>query len=274
MIPPDIPSLSVRSADGATATIALDGAHVVSWIPSGDREDRLFVSARSTFGTGNAIRGGIPVIFPQFGVFGALRQHGFARLQRWTVTETPALSGLARLTLTDTDESRAVWPHAFHCELQVQVSGPTLELSMTVRNVGDAPFSFTAAFHPYFAVRAAYGSCVEGLHGCRYRDSLRDGEVFTETASPLEIVGALDRIYYAAPDTLRLVDGDRSIVIEKSGFPEAVVWNPGVDGTSSRADFAEGDEQRMVCVEAALIQHPCSLAPGASWTGVQRMIAG
>lgn len=273
MIPADIARIDLLSTDGAAATITLDGAHVVSWIPAGQHDDWLFVSARSLFGTGTAVRGGIPVIFPQFGAFGALGQHGFARRQRWTPVPAEGRTDRVRLRLTDDADSRAVWPHAFQLDVAVHVAGPSLEVAMTVTNVDDAPFAFTAAFHPYFAVRSAFEARVEGLEGCTYRDSLLAGQFVTETASSLAIVGPLDRIYYAAPDRVVMVDGDRSVVIEKSGFPEAVVWNPGVEGTRSRTDFAEGDEQRMLCVEAALIQTPRILAPGESWTGVQRMTA-
>lgn len=273
MIPADVPRIDLQSADGAAATITLDGAHVVSWIPAGEHEDWLFVSARSRFGTGNAVRGGIPVIFPQFGAFGPLEQHGFARRQRWTPVDAANLANRVRLRLTDDPASQAVWPHAFQIDVTVNVTGASLEVAMTVTNVDDAPFSFTAAFHPYFAVRSAFAARVEGLQGCTYRDSLRAGQRFAETASSLEIVGPLDRIYYDAPDHLVIIDGNRSIVIEKSGFPESVVWNPGVEGTRSRTDFAEGEEHRMLCVEAALIQTPQTLAPGESWTGTQRMTA-
>jgi glucose-6-phosphate 1-epimerase len=273
MIPADVPRINLQSADGATAVITPDGAHVVSWIPAGESDDWLFVSTRSQFGTGNAVRGGIPVIFPQFGAFGPLAQHGFARRQRWTPMDATDLADRVRLRLRDDAESRAVWPHAFQLEVAVHVTGALLEVAMTVTNVDDAPFAFTAAFHPYFAVRSAFESRVDGLQGCTYRDSLRAGQRFTETASSLDIVGPLDRIYYDAPDHLVIIDGNRSIVIEKSGFPESVVWNPGVEGTRSRTDFAEGEEHRMLCVEAALIQTPRTLAPGESWTGTQRVTA-
>ncbi|MCC6244960.1 MAG: D-hexose-6-phosphate mutarotase [Gemmatimonadaceae bacterium] len=267
----DIPRLTLRAPDGASATVAIDGAHVVSWFPVSRRDDCLFVSERSTFGTGNAIRGGIPVIFPQFGPFGTLRQHGFARLHRWTVDTTAA--GHAQLSLSDTDETRAVWPHRFQCVLTVDVEGDTLSVTLAVTNTDDVPFAFTAAFHPYFAVRNAFAARVIGLRGCEYRDSLRDGQRFPETDDVLPIVGPLDRIYYDAPDELTMTDGDRSIVVKKTNFPEAVVWNPGVEGTRTRADFVEGEEHRMLCVEAAHIQHPHTLAPGASWSGTMQMTA-
>lgn len=256
--------------DGARAIIALDGAHVTSWIPAGESKNRLFVSASSTFGPGNAIRGGIPIIFPQFGAFGSLAQHGFARRRRWMILDATT-AGMATFGLHDDDQTRALWPHAFEATVQVDVGGPSLAVALTVHNTGDSDLSFTAAFHPYFAVRHAFGAVVEGLAGCRYRDSLRDGGVFDERDAQLQITGPLDRIYYAAPDRLTLRDGDRVLGIEKSGFPEAVVWNPGVEGTRSRVDFLEGEEHAMLCVEAACIEHPVQLTPDASWTGVQRM---
>ena len=271
MIPEYAPSLEVLAPDGARAVIALDGGHLTSWLAAGTAHDRLFVSSHSAYGPGTAIRGGIPVIFPQFGPFGPLRQHGFARLCRWTVIAHDADAGRALLSLADSDATRAQWPHAFHAELDVMVAGATLSVSLTVRNTDSRPFSFTAAFHPYFAVHDAFATHVEGLERCRYRDSLRDGQVFMEASSSLAITGPLDRIYYDAPDRLVIRDGARSLIIEKDGFPDAVVWNPGVEGTRSRADFAEGDEHRMLCVEAGAIQHPIVLSPGDTWRGTQRM---
>lgn len=274
MIPSSLPSVQIASPDGARATIALDGGHVVSWVPAGEHDDRLFVSSRSHYGPGEAIRGGIPVVFPQFGPFGPLAQHGFARRSRWHTAQNAGDSAAhVHLMLRDTDETRGLWPHAFEAVLDIEVGGAALSTRLTVKNTGTESLSFTAAFHPYFAVRDAFASRVNGLHGCRYRDALKNGEVFTETGAALEIIGPLDRIYYQAPDRLIMTDGDRALEIEKSGFPEAVVWNPGAQGTSSRADFLPGDERHMLCVEAAVIEHPVVLAPGESWWGEQRMTA-
>ena len=273
MIPSHLPSLRLTSTDGATADIALDGGHVTSWIPAGGTEDRLFVSARSGFGPGVAIRGGIPVIFPQFGTFGPLRQHGFARLCRWTVDESSRSPGHVTLRLTDDESTRATWPHAFEAALAITVAESSLSVSLTIRNRDTTPFEFTAAFHPYFAVRDALTTRVEGLGGIEYRDSLRNGAMFVQQSDVLEINGPLDRIFYSTPDRLVIIDGDRRLAIEKQGFPECVVWNPGSEGTSSRADFAPGDEARMLGVEAAAIRQPVHLAPDARWTGEQRMIA-
>ena len=105
--------------------------------------------------------------------------------------------------------------------------------------------------------------------------ALGEPQAFDAKGLPvLAITGPLDRIYFEAPDRLVIRDGERQLTIEKTGFPEAVVWNPGVDGVRSRTDFADGDEQRMLCVEAARIAVPVRLAPGDVWSATQRITAG
>src|SRR5579862_3848357 len=50
----------------AVGEIYLHGAHITSWKPAGE-EEVLFVSSKSRWEHGRAIRGGIPVCFPWFG---------------------------------------------------------------------------------------------------------------------------------------------------------------------------------------------------------------
>jgi glucose-6-phosphate 1-epimerase len=266
--------LTLVAGDGAKARVHLDGAHVTTWSPADDAEDRLFVSVKSGFGPGVSVRGGIPVCFPQFGSAGPLPQHGFARVSQWSVlhTEDGADRAVAVLRLVDTDATRALWPHAFSAELTVTVGGAVLEVALAVTNTGDTPFSFTAALHPYFRVRDAYACQVLGLAGARYLDALQ-GLQRIESADALAIGGEVDRVYYAVPGPLELREPDRSLRIEQRGFPDAVVWNPGQSGVERRADFHSGDERCMLCVEAAVVEHAVTLQPGATWDGAQRITA-
>lgn len=269
----DAPSITITAADGASARIYLDGAHVTSWIPAGG-EEQLFVSARAKYGPGQSIRGGVPICWPQFGASGPLKQHGFARVSRWElVRQMHDERGAARAVfrLTDSDESRALWPFSFNAELSVLVEAQQLRIELTVNNTDAQPIEFTAALHPYFRVSNAFAATVHNLERCRYRDALRQGEVFEESHSTLAITGPIDRVYFASPNTLELREDHRSLLIAKSGFPDAVVWNPGATGTSSRDDFVPGDENAMLCVEAAGVEHPIVVRPGESWTGKQEM---
>jgi glucose-6-phosphate 1-epimerase len=269
----DAPFIDLVAPDGARARCYLDGAQVASWIPAGATTDRLFVSERAQYGAGVSIRGGIPICFPQFGSSGPLRHHGFARLKRWTVVTQEVRDGRARATLrlTDDAKTRAEWPHAFTADLTVEVWGASLSVALEVTNRGTASCRFTAALHPYFRVDDAYDTVVHGLTGARYRDALQGGAECAGGDAPLAIREALDRVYLATADTLELACGAERLRIEKTGFPDTVVWNPGAEGTRSRIDFAPGDERMMVCVEAAAVECPIELAPGAMWRGVQRM---
>ncbi|HYW30054.1 MAG TPA: D-hexose-6-phosphate mutarotase [Gemmatimonas sp.] len=267
--------LLLASGDGAKARVHLNGAHVASWSPAGETEDRLFVSVKSGFGPGVSVRGGIPICFPQFGSMGTLPQHGFARVSPWTLLhkEEGGDHAVAVLRLIDSDATRALWPHAFSAELTVKIGGPTMDVALAVTNSGDAPFSFTAALHPYFRVPDAYACTVTGLGGTTYRDALRDGSLHQETSDTLAITDALDRVYLEVPGPVHLRHPDRVLKIERRGFPDVVVWNPGKEGVDRRADFHDGDERRMVCVEAAAVQHPIVLGAGERWEGAQRMEA-
>ncbi len=268
----DAPSITITAADGASARIYLDGAHVTSWIPAGG-EEQLFVSARAKYGPGQSIRGGVPICWPQFGAFGPLKQHGFARVSRWELVRHMQEGRGARAVfrLTDSDDTRALWPYSFNAELSVFAEARQLRIELTVNNTDAQPIEFTAALHPYFRVSNALAASVHDLSHCKYRDALRQGEVFAEENDRLAITGPIDRVYFASPNQLELRDGQRSVLISKSGFPDAVVWNPGSVGTSSRDDFVPGDEISMLCVEAAAVEHPIVVQPGERWTGMQEM---
>ena len=66
----------------------------------------------------------------------------------------------------------------------------------------------------------------------------------------------------------------RTLQIRASGFPDTVVWNPWAEAGAALDDLASGDFAGMLCVEAAAARAPVTLAPGATWTGSQRLEAG
>jgi glucose-6-phosphate 1-epimerase len=48
-----------------------------------------------------------------------------------------------------------------------------------------------------------------------------------------------------------------------------VVWNPGPDKAAAMADLPDDDWLRMLCIEAACIGQPITLAPGQEWAARQ-----
>ncbi|HYH78987.1 MAG TPA: D-hexose-6-phosphate mutarotase [Longimicrobium sp.] len=261
-----LPRIVLASPDGGRAEVYLHGAHVARWTDASGR-DVLFLSRRSPFAPGEAIRGGIPVIFPQFAEQGPLPKHGFARTAAWTLAESSATHAV--LGLTDTPETRAVWDFAFRAELRVALSG-VLEMSLAVENTGGAAFEFTCALHSYFRVADIHRTAVLGLRELPYRDKVEDGIGVQETAE-LRFCGETDRVYVGVPDELRIVDeaGGRTITIDKRGFPDAVVWNPGARKARGMVDLGEEAYPRFVCVEAGCVGTPVRLEPGGRWEGGQ-----
>ena len=266
-------SIAIETVDGAKARVHLDGAHVTSWVPAGGDEDLLFVSAKSAFGPGVSIRGGIPVCFPQFGSMGTLPQHGFARVVPWTLVDSSDGRDRAHalLRLVESDTTRALWPHKFTAEMLISVHGNVLETALTVTNTDTSTFSFTCALHPYFRVEDAYRCTVLGLVGATCRDGLSKAADYPVSDDELKIDGALDRIYFDVNGDVVVRTPKHLLRIDREGFPDVVVWNPGKEGVDRREDFYHGDERRMLCVEAAVVGTPVKLSPGSSWTGRQRI---
>lgn len=268
--------LSLRADDGARARLQLHGGHLLSWIPAGESADRLYLSPISQPAPGVAIRGGVPVIFPQFAGEGPLPKHGFARTARWSRpqadSQEPA-SARATLVLSDSDHSRAVWPQAFHAQLEVKIGGDTLEIHLGVRNTGTREFRFTAALHSYLRVDDLADVELLGLQGLRYRDSADGGRERGEESPSVLFPGEVDRIYFDAPPRLLLRDGRQALELRQCGFADTVVWNPGVTKAAALADLPSGDYRRFVCVEAACVGTPIQLAPGASWNASQTLRA-
>lgn len=262
--------LQLQSEDGAVAEVHAQGAHVTSWQPA-DGTERLFLSSRSVFAPGAAIRGGVPVIFPQFADLGPLPKHGFARTQVWDCVEQAA--GEGRWVLQSNAATRAIWPQAFRCELLVRIKGPQLRIELTVVNTGDTTMRFTAALHSYLRVAAIEPVRLAGLQHLRYRDKTRGDAEFVEHATALAIEGEVDRVYLDAPSRLELIEPERRLLIEQAGFSDTVVWNPGPQAGAALRDLEDEGYRRMLCVEAATVGRPVELAPGASWRGSQTLIA-
>ena len=270
----DLPKVVLRSEDGAQAEIYRHGAHLTSWIPARG-EEVLFLSRASQFGPGMAIRGGAPVIFPQFAGRGPLPKHGFARLVDWELVETfrepPGVSAAFRLI--DSDVSRKIWPHAFRALLTVAIGGQQLDLSLKVTNPGPADLTFTAALHTYLRTAEISQTVVEGLGGLAYLDSTAGDREMRQQEPDLSFNGEVDRIYLNAPARLAVRAPGRRLAVESAGFPDVVVWNPWSEKGAALDDLEPGGYRRMVCLEAAVIGTPITLHPGESWQGTQHLSA-
>jgi glucose-6-phosphate 1-epimerase len=272
-----LPLVRLRAADGAAADVYLHGAHVTSWRPAPDGEERLFLSTRSEFRHGTAIRGGVPVIFPQFAAEGPLPRHGFARTAEWTLEEMLQHDdgrALAILSLQDSPATREVWPASFRVTLTASVGGARLAVTLMVENTGRETFVFTTALHSYLRVHDAGDVEVLGLKGTEYRESAKPGVLRVDRRAAVHVEGELDRVYVDVPREITVREPDRALDVTLEEFPDLVLWNPGPERAAALRDLEPGGERKMLCVEAAAVQRPVVLAPGREWSGTQIFDAG
>jgi len=239
----------------ATASIALQGAHVMTWAPRKQRPV-IWLSKFAKLAPGKSIRGGVPVCWPWFGAHATETKfpgHGFARTVQWDVVSTEALrDGATRLTFRVVldDATRAQWPQASEA-LNVVTVGKALEIALVTRNTGSTPFTLGDAFHTYFEVSDIRDCRIHGLGNCPYLDKV-DGGKKKQQVGPVTIGEEVDRIYLDSVADVLIDDPgyNRRIRVTKRGSHSSVVWNPWTDKAAKMGDFGPDGFLQMVCVES------------------------
>lgn len=263
-----LPALLIRTPL-ATAALSLHGGQLLSFVPQGF-DDLLWLSACSKRAPA-AIRGGVPVCWPYFGREeqpADVPQHGFARNTAWTLVEaTNGPDGETTIELSLPEHAGT--PLRLSQTLHI---GRGLTQSLTTRNTGTAPVTFTQALHTYFHVGDAQRVQVDGLDGLTYADKYDGREHLQVGAWDLHDPrdpGRSDRIYHRAGGRYSLHDPvlRRRIGLATSGSRSLVVWNPGEQGIAAISDAPADGWRHFVCLEAANAgEDVIELAPGETYT--------
>ena len=241
----------------AHATISTYSGQVLSYRPKTQQHDLLFVSDRAYYEDGKAIKGGIPVCWPWFGADPddlGRPAHGFVRNRQWEVTGSESLadgSTKVIMGLSDTDETREIWPHPFKLSIEITV-GDSLKVALVTQNSGTEAVTISQALHTYFYVGDIGKVQVLGLEGTEYLDKV-DGFAQKTQSGPVVIDGEVDRIYKGVTGELVIDDAalGRKIRIASTGCSTAVVWNPWIEIAASMGDLDDDDYRKMICVETA-----------------------
>jgi glucose-6-phosphate 1-epimerase len=268
-----IAALRLNGPRGASVVVSKLGAQVLSWITPDGRE-RLFLSDKAVFDGSVAIRGGIPVCWPQFAGLGDLPKHGFVRTLPWQVGAQRCGDDYALVTLelADSESTRQLWPHAFRLELTVMLEADRIDLELSVTNTGTAEFSFTGALHTYLRVVQVEDVKLEGLYGHDYRDAANGNVIVRDTGTHLCVEADMDRVYRRVRRPQLLQACNLSLAAHSQGFPDVVVWNPWVDKCAAMADMPADGWRHMLCVEA-VAEEPVVVPAGEEWYGRQTLVA-
>lgn len=266
--------IDVENAE-ASATICTQGAQLTHWQPRSSQLPVTFMAAAAQYNAGKPVRAGIPICWPWFGPHATDKtqpNHGFARNLVWSAAEVAPGGGATRvsLELTDSERSRAIWPHAFRLECRMSV-GEMLAVELVTTNTGSDPFVITEALHTYFLIGDIGAIEVQGLDGTVYVDSADAGRR-KQQAGAVTFAGEVDRVFVNTEASCSIVDMllNRRIEVAKSGSHSTVVWNPWSQKAGRFADLgssesAQGSWRQMVCIESAnALDNALTLAPGQS----------
>ena len=250
----DLPKLNITT-DTSEAELYLHGAHLTDFQKRGE-PPILFTSQFSRFEVGQAIRGGVPIIFPWFGARDGEPSHGFVRTANWQLNEAtmlPAGGVSLRLGLGESVAS-ATWP-SFTANYIVTVTD-VLKMELIITNTSpNQEFSFESCLHTYFHVGDIRSTRIAGLNGATYLDKVEGFISKVENEQEIGIVGETDRVYLDTTSAVDILDSklNRRIRVEKAGSNSTVLWNPWIVKAQQMPDFGDQEFLQMVCVESGNI---------------------
>ncbi len=235
----------------ASAKIALQGAHIFEYKVK-DKEDLLWLSSQSDFEYGKAIRGGIPICWPSFGMDNPeLPQHGFARVSLFSFVsfkQVDTKTSELILKLEENENTLALWNYKFKLEVVFRISD-TLEVELRTTNKDEKTFRLTQALHTYFKVSSIENIQIFGLEGRPYYDALLDAKYTQNTT--IKITEEFDNVYQKVDKPLVLQDKQKRVNITAYGSSSTVVWNPWIEKTKRMSGMKESAYKEFVCIESA-----------------------
>jgi glucose-6-phosphate 1-epimerase len=288
-----------HTASGSSCKVHSLGATVLSFI-SCDGREQLFVSENAVLDGSKAIRGGIPICFPIFGPpsisESTMPQHGFARLNHWTLVrafdDSKSAGAVYELPLKDAIAGRGEnnpWSvssatlDGTDCTLtyEIRLEGFQLTSTLTVKNTGTAAFNFQMLLHTYYrvdqhAANDAKKTYVKGLGGYSIIDKVGDDSGAAQSFDdPVVILGEVDRVFVHPEDhpvvhvdVAVALTSEQTLRMEATGQVaeivspvSCVVWNPGAVKAAAMSDFGNEEYHDMICVEPGLLGHQPILNP-------------
>eukprot|EP01086_Lenisia_limosa_P009683 TRINITY_DN33250_c0_g1_i1.p1 TRINITY_DN33250_c0_g1~~TRINITY_DN33250_c0_g1_i1.p1 ORF type:complete len:291 (+),score=27.61 TRINITY_DN33250_c0_g1_i1:26-874(+) len=243
-------------SNGSKTVVLLNGGCLLEFIPSGKKENVLFLSSKAILNNlKKSPRGGIPVVFPQFGD-GPLPKHGFVRNMLWKHEEEKDTASSFTISVCDTKESRKIWDFAFKLAITYTVLASELNADVNIQMDEVEPFSIL--LHPYFRVSRPENAIirVSGLQSdtlsyyCKVDGSQLNMDLKNGTAIQ-EIDGSeIDRVFRNCENGATVEwKGESHTSVEYTGFKDLVCWNIGRNKAAGLADLGEDEDLDYVCVE-------------------------
>lgn len=289
-----------HTKSGANCVLHKFGSHILSY-QTGSGKPLIMLSKDAIMDGSAAIRGGIPLCFPQFGQPDkSYPQHGFLRRNKWSVLDGSTFdnddaAGISlELELKDVTEARGdgTWGADSNlnvkCVFSVRIDDTSMTNTLTMENVGTEAFDFQVLLHTYYLV--ANGKAldnklcnVKGFEGYVVDDKV-SGKTNTVGSDPVTIPDIIiDRVYTPPRGKIDLnlsiaAGVDNVVELKATGYVDGakvpvsgVVWNPHKINAEKMTDFGSEQYNDMICVEPGLLSNVPKLEGGKTATFTQVM---
>ena len=177
--------------------------------------------------------GQAPILFPIVGrliedkyklkgVEYEMPKHGFARKMPWEFLCADGNSMSFRLS--DTEETRKIYPFEFDLTVTYTLDDTTLSVSHDIKNKGENTMYFSIGAHPAF--------------NCSIGDTLSFDENETLYTEKIDLVKSL-----RLPDKTLVLEGEKDIIITKDIFNEDALILSDIKSENIALNISEGDRK-------------------------------
>lgn len=223
----------------------------------------FYVSPISKLNPYTPARGGIPILFPQFGAIGGLKKHGFVRDDFWKLIQenNNEEEHIVEYALNIHPQDYPDWPHTAFLNVRYVLTENSFSVQLSIKNEGLDLFSFTGGVHPYFEISSREEIQINGLESTPFLDSFSDLESYRLKGDAL-----IERLYLDNPP-ISFYNGKQWLKVSASGFTNWMIWNPGNEGAKLLGDLPDDDWNKMICIEPIVYSSPVVLNPSEVFVG-------
>lgn len=249
------------------ALVSLQGAQILCFKNKTTEQDLFWLSPQTRMQEGKAIRGGVPLCLPWFGVNRHEKiplNHGFARVSQWQLLSI-AHEDNNELTLAfqlpSSEEHLSLFPVELDVKFYLRL-GRDCRMQLRVENLGGAAVPFSWAMHSYHPVPDITQTHILGLSGIEYLDNTQSLKR-SQQVGDIQFTGELDRVYLNVPEKQYIQAQEHIIQVSSQDAKSAIVWNPGEILATGMSDIGASHFSSFVCLErGAAFDNELTLQPG------------
>lgn len=275
-----LPKLQITAAK-SVVEVYFHGATLTKYVANG--KEIIYVSENAIFDGVKAIRGGVPLVFPQFSrPLASMPQHGFLRTaSTWKLSSTTVLAPdeiTVALTTSANEETLKYWPYQFNATFIITLSSTHLKYSLQIQNTDNNAFLCHTLLHTYIKVPSIHDITIKGFQNLSYIDKLSTSSLpVQETHAAVAFTSEVDRIYIdtpaqSIPDLDVAVEGKPYVRVSKRALRvtvdafedlpcDVVLWNPWVKKAGELADLGADNFPKFVCIEPGTVINWIPLEP-------------